>query len=275
MAIKRYKPTSSGRRQRTDLGRETITKDKPEKSLSKGIVGPVGRSKGKVSTRHRQRGAKKLYRQIDFKRDKRDIEATVKSIEYDPNRTANIALLCYKDGEKRYILAPQGLKVGDTVVAGESVEINLGNALPLSKIQVGTAVHNIELSPGYGGQLARSAGTHAVITAKEDKYVLVKLSSGEVRKILGDCYATLGSLSNPEWKNITIGKAGRKRYMGRRPETRGVAFSSPRDHPHGGAYKTSGVGLKHPKTPWGKPARGVKTRKKKKSSNRLIVKRRK
>jgi len=273
MAIKRYKPTSPGRRQRADVDTKDLSSERPLKSLTRGKGGPVGRSKGRVTVRHREVGEKKLYRQIDFKRDKDGIAGRVESIEYDPNRTANIALIVYPDGEKRYILAPEGLKVGDSVISGEKVEVKDGNAMPLKNIPVGVPIHNIELSPGRGGQLVRSAGASARITAKEDDYVHVRMPSGEIRKILGECRATLGQLSNVEHQAVKLGKAGRKRHMGIRPAVRGVAMH-PGAHPHGGGEGRSGVGMKSPKSPWGKRTLGKKTRKRK-HTDKFIVKRRK
>jgi large subunit ribosomal protein L2 len=246
---------------------------RPLKRLTTAKKGPVGRSKGRITVRHRSAGEKKLYRQIDFKRDKRDIKARVESLEYDPNRGADIALLVYEDGEKRYILAPEGLQIGDTVVAGEKVEIRTGNALPLKNIPVGIPIHNIELSPGRGGQLARGAGTVARIMAKEDDYVQVQLPSGEIHKILAAGYATLGQLSHPERKLARLGKAGRKRHLGIRPTVRGVAMH-PGAHPHGGGEGRSGIGMKSPKSPWGKRTLGKKTRRRK-HTDKYILKRRK
>lgn len=272
MAMKRYRPTSSGRRQRTDVVTEGLSKERPLKSLTKGKKGPVGRSKGRVTVRHREAGEKKLYRQIDFKRDKKEIEGRVASLEYDPNRTANIALIVYPDGEKRYILAPAGLKVGDAVVSGEKVEIRDGNAMPLKNIPIGFPIHNIELFPGRGGQLVRSAGVAARITAKEDDYVHLQMPSGEVRKILKECRATLGQVSKIEHAAVKLGKAGRKRHMGIRPAVRGVAMH-PAAHPHGGGEGRSGIGMKSPKSPWGKRTLGKKTRKRK-YTDKFIIKRR-
>jgi len=272
MAIRRYKPTSSGRRQRTDVDSSHLSKERPLKALARGKKGPVGRSRGRVTIRHREQGAKKLYRQIDFKRDKKDIEGKVASIEYDPNRTANIALIVYQDGEKRYILAPAGLKVGDTVVAGEKVELKDGNAMPLKNIPVGFPIHNLELFPGRGGQLVRSAGAAARITAKEDDYVHVQMPSKEVRKILAKCFATLGQVSKIEHAAIKFGKAGRKRHLGIRPTVRGVAMH-PGAHPHGGGEGRSGIGMKSPKSPWGKRTLGKKTRRRK-YTDKFIIRRR-
>lgn len=272
--IKSYKPTSPGTRFRKTLVVD-VDKKKPEKSLLKPLKGAVGRSKGRITTRHRQRGHKKHYRVVDFKRDKRDIPAKVAAIEYDPNRGPNIALLYYADGEKRYILAPENLKKGMTVVSGEEVEYSVGNALPLEKIPLGMPIHNIELSPGKGGQMVRGAGNSAVITAKEGNYVNIRLPSGEVKRVLKSCYATIGALSNADLRNINLGKAGRKRHLGRRPHTRGVAHSSPRDHPHGGSYKDTGIGMPSPKSPWGWKTRGKKTRRRKYTDKYIVKDRRK
>lgn len=277
MAIKTHKPTTATRRMRTDLDRSHLTDKKPEKQLTTHVRYQAGRKRGRISVRHKGGRAKRRYRLVDFVRDKHGVSATVAAIEYDPNRGADLALLHYHDGEKRYILAPDGLEVGATVEAGEKAGLQVGNALPLSRVPLGMPIHNIELRPGKGGQMVRGAGTGAVVTAKEDdgKYVQVRLPSKEIRRVLARCYATLGEIGNADLKNIKLGKAGRKRRLGIRPATRGVAYSSPRDHPHGGSYKTSGVGLKHPKTPWGKVARGVRTRRKKRWTNKFIVSRRK
>lgn len=229
---------------------------------------------GQISVRHQGGAEKRFLREIDFKRDKYDIPARVEAIEYDPNRTADVALLVYQDGERRYILAPNGLKVGDTVISGRNVDIKIGNALPLKNIPLGTVVHNIELKPGKGGQLVRGAGTGAVLLAKEEGMVTVKLPSGEQRKIPGDCFATIGQVGKEDWKARIIGKAGRKRHMGIRPTVRGTA-QHPASHPHGGGEGRSGIGMPSPKTPWGKKALGKKTRKRRKYSDKLIVKRRK
>ena len=274
MAIKTYKPTTNGRRGMSTLLNEEITTNKPEKSLLAKKTIKAGRNnQGKITVRHQGGGEKRKYRIIDFKRNKFDIEGTVATIEYDPNRSANIALINYKDGEKRYIIAPRGLKVGDKVVAGENVDIKTGNALPLKNIPEGTMVHNIELKPGKGGELARSAGASAQILGKEDKYVLVRLSSGEVRKVLGTCLATIGEVGNEDYSLVKIGKAGRTRHMGVRPTVRGSVMN-PNDHPHGGGEGRAPVGRSGPMTPWGKPALGYKTRKKK-ASDKYIVRRRK
>ncbi len=273
MGIRVYKPTSSARRFMSVLTFEEITKKAPEKSLTETLKKHSGRNaQGKITVRHQGGGNKVKYRVIDFKRDKKDIPAKVTAIEYDPNRSAFIALLTYADGEKRYILAPLDLKVGATVVAGEHADITPGNALPISSIPVGTLIHNIEIKPGRGGQLARSAGMAAQLMAKEGAYAQVRLPSGEVRKIPMNAYATIGTVGNTDHENVRIGKAGRQRHMGVRPSVRGVVMN-PCDHPHGGGEGKSPVGMPSPVTPWGKPALGYKTRKHKKYSNRLIVKR--
>ena len=273
MGIRVYKPTSSARRFMSVLTFEEITKKKPEKSLTEHIKKHSGRnSQGKITVRHQGGGNKKTYRIIDFKRNKKDIPAKVTAIEYDPNRSAFIALLTYADGEKRYILAPLDLKVGDKVVAGENVDIKPGNALPLRSIPVGTLIHNVEIKPGKGGQLVRSAGLSAQLMAKEGDFAQVRLPSGEVRRIPIDACATIGTVGNTDHENVRIGKAGRTRHMGVRPTVRGVVMN-PNDHPHGGGEGKSPVGMPAPVTPWGKPALGYKTRKHKKYSNRLIVKR--
>lgn len=267
--IKKYKPTSAGIRFRKTLVKD-VDKVRPEKSLVVPLKGPVGRGKGRISTRHRQRGAKKLYRIIDFKRNKLNITAKVASIQDDPNRGPNIALLHYIDGEKRYILAPEGLQKGMTVVSGPSSEFSVGNALPLENIPLGMEIHNVELNLHAGGVLARGAGGSAQILAKEGKYVNVKLPSGEVKKILGKCYATLGSLGNADRRNARAGKAGRKRHLGWRPAVRGVAIADPAEHPHGGSYKDNGIGMPSPKSPWGQKTRGFKTRRRKRSSYSIV-----
>ena len=276
MAIKNYKPTTPGLRKMSTLVNEEITKgNKPEKSLTVTAKKNSGRNnQGRITVRHKGGGVKRKYRIIDFKRNKLDIPGKVASIEYDPSRTANIALINYVDGEKRYILAPKNLKVGDQIIAGESADIKPGNALPIMNIPVGTLVHNIELRPGKGGEIARSAGTSAQILGRETDYVLVRLSSGEQRKVLGTCMATVGEVGNEDSSLVKIGKAGRKRHMGIRPTVRGSAMN-PNDHPHGGGEGRAPVGRKSPMTPWGKPALGYKTRKNKKSSTKLIVTRRK
>ena len=272
MGIRVYKPTSSARRFMSVLTFEELTKKKPEKSLTEHLKKHSGRnSQGKITVRHQGGGNKKTYRIIDFKRNKKDIPAKVTAIEYDPNRSAFIALLTYADGEKRYILAPLDLKVGDKVVAGENVDIKPGNALPLRSIPVGTLIHNVEIKPGKGGQLVRSAGMSAQLMAKEGAFAQVRLPSGEVRKIPMDACATIGTVGNTDHENVRVGKAGRTRHMGIRPTVRGVVMN-PCDHPHGGGEGKSPVGMPAPVTPWGKPALGYKTRKHKKYSNRLIVK---
>ncbi len=270
MAIKSFKPYSAGRRFMTVASFDEITKDKPEKSLTERLFSKGGRNQqGKLTVRHQGGGHKRLYRIIDFKRNKDNIPATVAAIEYDPNRSARIALLNYKDGEKRYILAPDGLKVGDTVVSGEQADIKVGNTLPLKSIPVGTLVHNIELKIGKGGQLVRSAGASAQLMAKEGEYALLRMPSGELRKVHVNCRATIGVVGNLEHENITLGKAGRSRWLGIRPENRGTAMN-PNDHPHGGGEGRSPVGRKNPVTKWGKCAMGAKTRRKK-ASDKLIV----
>lgn len=274
MGIKSYRPTTAGRRGATVSTFEEITKVTPEKTLTEPLKRSGGRNnQGRMTVRHRGGGHKRLYRVIDFKRNKDDVPAKVASIEYDPNRSANIALLHYLDGEKRYILAPQGLKVGNTVVSGSGSDIVVGNALPLVNIPVGTIVHNVELRPGAGGKIVRSAGASAQLMAKEGKYATLRMPSGEMRMVLINCRATIGQVGNVDQENINIGKAGRSRWFGIRPSVRGVAMN-PADHPHGGGEGRSPVG-RNPMTPWGKPALGVKTRKRKKASNHLIVKQRK
>ena len=273
MAIRVYKPTSPARRFMSVLTYEEITTTKPEKSLLEYKKKNAGRNKqGKITVRHQGGGNKIKYRVIDFKRNKLDIPAKVASIEYDPNRSAFIALLTYKDGEKRYILAPNGLKVGDTVVSGATADIIAGNALPVENIPVGTLIHNVEIKPGHGGQMARSAGMSAQLMAKENGYGLVRLPSGELRKVALNALATIGVVGNSDHENVRIGKAGRTRHMGIRPTVRGVVMN-PCDHPHGGGEGKSPVGMPAPVTPWGKVALGLKTRKHKKYSNKLIVKR--
>lgn len=273
MAIKRVNPTSAGRRFQTYPGFDEITKDKPERSLVKILKKSGGRNnRGRVTIRFRGGGQKRYYRIIDFKRDKDGVPAKVAAIEYDPNRSARIALLHYRDGEKRYILAPLNLNVGDMVMSGPESDIKPGNALPLANIPLGTHIHNIELKLGKGGQIVRSAGTYAQLMAKEDRYALVKLPSGEVRMVLLKCKATVGQIGNTEHENIHLGKAGRKRWMGRRPHVRGVAMN-PVDHPMGGGEGRSSGG-RHPCSPWGMPTKGYRTRKNKRT-DRYIVKRRK
>ncbi len=274
MGIKKLKPVTPGTRFRTNFTFEEITKETPEKSLVVSLKKSGGRNNlGRVTARHRGGGHKRKYRIIDFKRDKHGIPAKVFSIEYDPNRTCRIALLHYADGEKRYIIAPDGLKVGDTVMSGPGSEIKVGNALPLKEMPLGSFVHNVELKPGKGGQLGRSAGTSLQLMAREGDYAQLKMPSGEVRMVRSECYATYGVVGNAEHENISIGKAGRSRWLGIRPHTRGVAMN-PVDHPMGGGEgKTSGGG--HPVSPWGQKAKGLKTRKRKKQSNKFIIKRRK
>jgi len=274
VALKQFKPTSPGRRYFTVSTFEEITKTEPEKSLTTPVKRSGGRnSSGRLTMRHVGGGHKRAYRVIDFKRDKYDVPGKVAAIEYDPNRSARIALVSYADGEKRYILAPLGLQVGDSVISSVTADIKVGNALPLANIPVGTVVHNVELSPGKGGQMVRSAGAGAQLMAKEGKYATLRLPSGEMRNVLLTCQATIGQVGNIDHENISLGKAGRSRWLGIRPTTRGVVMN-PRDHPHGGGEGKSPVGRKHPCTPSGKPALGRKTRKKK-QSDALIVRRRK
>lgn len=274
MGIKKYSPTTPARRFMTASTFEEISKVEPEKSLVEPLKKTGGRnSYGRITVRHHGGGAKRKYRIIDFKRDKDGIKAKVATIEYDPNRTANIALLHYVDGEKRYIIAPHGLKAGDIVESGPNADIKPGNALPLSNIPVGTLIHNIELKPGKGGQLVRAAGNAAQLMAKEGDYAQVRLPSGEVRMIRLECKATVGQVGNIDHENVTVGKAGRKRWMGIRPTVRGVVMN-PVDHPHGGGEGKSPIGRPSPVTPWGKPTLGYKTRKKNKKSSKFIVKRR-
>jgi len=275
MAIRVYKPMTPGTRQRSVLTSEEITKSTPEKSLTVTKKKTSGRNnQGKITVRHRGGGVKRKYRLIDFKRRKDGITALVSAIEYDPNRSANIALLSYKDGEKAYIIAPKGLKVGDIVESGENADIKVGNALPIMNIPVGTVIHNIELRPGKGASLARSAGASAQILGREEKYVLIRLSSGETRKILGTCRATVGTVGNEDYGLVKVGKAGRTRHKGIRPTVRGSVMN-PNDHPHGGGEGRAPIGRSGPMTPWGKPALGYKTRKNKKESDKYIVTRRK
>ncbi len=273
MAIRNYKPTTPGRRKMSTLVNEEITTSTPQKSLLVSLKKNGGRNnQGKTTVRHHGGGAKRKYRLIDFKRNKFDIPGVVVSIEYDPNRTANIALINYKDGEKRYIIAPKNIKVGMEIVSGEKVDIKVGNALPIMNIPVGTMIHNIELRPGKGGELARSAGSSAQILGREDNYVMIRLSSGEQRKVLGTCMATIGEVGNEDAELVKLGKAGRSRHKGIRPTVRGSVMN-PNDHPHGGGEGRAPIGRKGPVTPWGKPALGYKTRKKK-ASDKLIVRRR-
>ena len=274
MGIKKYNPVTPGLRGMTVSTFEEITTSKPEKSLTVTLKKHSGRnSRGKITVRHRGGGTRNKYRIIDFKRNKDGIPGNVKTIEYDPNRSANIALIVYADGEKRYILAPEGLKVGNVIYSGSDADIQVGNALPIANIPIGTLIHNIELKPGKGGQLARSAGNGAQLMAKEGKYAQVRLPSGEVRKVLMNCRATIGEVGNEDHGNIQIGKAGRKRHMGIRPTVRGSVMN-PNDHPHGGGEGRTPIGRKSPVTPWGKPTLGYKTRKKNKASNQYIVKKR-
>ena len=273
MAIRNYKPTTPGRRKMSALVNEEITTSTPEKSLTVTLKKNSGRNnQGRITVRHQGGGVKRKYRIIDFKRNKVNVPGTVATIEYDPNRTANIALINYADGEKRYIIAPKGLEVGAVIESGENADIRVGNALPIMNIPVGTMIHNIELRPGKGGELARSAGTSAQILGREDDYVMIRLSSGEQRKVLGTCMATIGVVGNEDSSLVKIGKAGRSRHLGIRPTVRGSVMN-PNDHPHGGGEGRAPVGRKAPMTPWGKPALGLKTRKKK-QSDKFIVRRR-
>lgn len=273
MALKKYKPMTPGLRFRIDAVRVDLSKDEPERSLIKPLKKSGGRNNaGRVTAWQRGGGHKRKYRVIDFKRDKHDIPARVKSIEYDPNRSARIALLYYADGEKRYILAPDSLEAGDMVMAGETADVKPGNALPLAKIPLGMALHNIEIFPGKGGQVARGAGTYVQLLAKEGEHALLKMPSGEIRKFRLNCYATIGQVGNIDHNNVSLGKAGRKRWLGRRPHVRGVAMN-PIDHPMGGGEGRSSGG-RHPCSPWGQLSKGLKTRKKRKLSDKLIVKRR-
>ena len=275
MAIKTYKSMTNGTRGMSKLVNDEITTSTPEKSLVVTLKKSGGRNnQGKITLRHRGGGAKRKYRIIDFKRDKNDVIGTVATIEYDPNRTANIALIKYADGEKRYIIAPKGLKVGDKVESGIQTDIKIGNSLELGNIPEGTTVHNVELKPGKGGQIARTAGSSVQILGREGKYTLLRLTSGEVRKVLSVCRATIGEVGNADHELINIGKAGRKRHMGIKPTVRGSVMN-PNDHPHGGGEGRAPIGRKGPVTPWGKPTLGYKTRDKKKASDKLIVRRRK
>lgn len=268
--LKIYKPYISTTRFRKSLVRE-VTQKKSLKSLTVSNVGSAGRSNGRVSMRHQGGGARKRYRLVDFKRDKRNIPARVATIEYDPNRGPNIALLNYADGEKRYILAPEGLLVGATVMSGETAEPSVGNAMPLKNAPLGAQVHNVELNPGAGGILVRGAGGYAQVMAKEGDFVNLKLPSGEVKKISGRCYATIGALGNMDLRNVRLGKAGRNRHLGVRPAVRGVAMGNPKkDHPHAGSYKTTGIGMSSPKSPWGWKARGVRSRKRRHTDHTIV-----
>ena len=274
MAIKTFKSITNGTRNMSKLVNEEITSSTPEKSLLVTLKKNGGRNnQGRITLRHRGGGAKRKYRLIDFKRNKDGVVGTVASIEYDPNRTANIALINYADGEKRYIIAPKGLKVGDKVESGENADIKIGNCLPLANIPEGTVVHNVELKAGKGGQMARSAGSSVQILGREGRYTLLRLTSGEVRKVLSTCRATIGEVGNEDIELVNLGKAGRKRHMGIRPTVRGSVMN-PNDHPHGGGEGRAPIGRPGPCTPWGKPALGLKTRKKHKQSNKLIVRRR-
>ena len=274
MGIKTFNPYTPSRRAMTQLDNAEITKSTPEKSLTVSLNKTAGRNnQGKITVRHHGGGSRRKYRIIDFKRNKVDVPATVKSLEYDPNRTANIALICYADGEKSYIIAPNGLKVGDVLMNGENAEVKVGNCLPLSAIPVGTEIHNVELYPGKGGQLVRAAGNTAQLMAKEGKYATLRLPSGEMRLVPIVCRATIGTVGNVEHGLVNIGKAGRKRNMGIRPTVRGSVMN-PNDHPHGGGEGRAPVGRSGPCTPWGKPALGLKTRKKNKKSNKMIIRRR-
>ncbi|MGB3672460.1 MAG: 50S ribosomal protein L2 [Phormidesmis sp.] len=274
MGIRSYRPLTPGTRERTVSDFAAITTDKPEKSLTYSVHRPKGRNnRGVITCRHRGGGHKRLYREVDFKRNKHNIPAKVATVEYDPNRNARIALLHYADGEKRYILHPLGLEVGTTIISGEEAAFEVGNALPLHRIPLGTTVHNVELVAGKGGQMVRAAGAGAQLVAKEGGYVTLKLPSSEVRMVRRECYATIGQVGNIEHRNLTLGKAGRKRWSGRRPEVRGSVMN-PVDHPHGGGEGRAPIGRSGPVTPWGKPALGYKTRKKKKGSDALIVRRR-
>ncbi len=275
MAIRKYKPTTNGRRNMTSLDYAEITTNKPEKSLLAPVKRKGGRNnQGKITVRHHGGGHKRQYRIIDFKRNKDGIPGRVATIEYDPNRSANIALINYVDGEKRYILAPKGLVVGMEIVSGPEADIKVGNSLPLENIPMGSTIHNIEMKPGKGGQLVRSAGTSAQVLGREGKYVIVRLQSGEVRLILGVCRATIGEVGNEQHELVNIGKAGRSRWLGKRPTVRGSVMN-PNDHPHGGGEGRTPIGRKSPMSPWGKPTLGAKTRKKKNKSDKMIIRRRK
>ncbi len=273
--IKKYRPVTPGTRHRKVIVHKEVTVSKPHKALIESSKGTVGRNHGRISSRHREQGHKKAYRIIDFKRGKHDIVASVATIEYDPNRGPNIALLHYADGEKSYILAPEGIKVGSKLVSGEKVEVAVGNALPLQNIPLGVLVHNIEINPGHGGQMARGAGNSALIMAKEGNYVSLKLPSGEVKKVHGRCYATIGVLGNMDARLVVLGKAGINRHLGNRPHVRGVAMANPAKHPHAGSYNDKGVGMKFPKSPWGWNTRGKKTRSRSHTNKFLVKDRRK
>ena len=274
MAVRKYKATTNGRRNMSVLTYDELTGSAPEKSLLVSLSGKGGRNnKGQITVRHHGGGEKRKYRIIDFKRNKDNIPGKVATIEYDPNRSANIALINYVDGEKRYIIAPKDLEVGSVIMSGENVDIKVGNSLPLANIPVGTMVHNVELHPGHGGQLVRAAGASAQILGREERYVLLRLTSGEVRRVLANCRATVGTVGNIDYSLVNIGKAGRTRHMGIRPTVRGSVMN-PNDHPHGGGEGRQPIGRKSPMTPWGKIALGMKTRKTKNKSNDLIVRRR-
>lgn len=274
MAVKQFKPTSAGVRGMSKLDTADITTDQPHKPLLRKLKKHAGRNNyGRITTRHQGGGHKKHYRIIDFRRDKREIPGVISTVEYDPNRNVRISLVTYADGEKRYILKPEGVKVGDTIMAGPNAEIKPGNALPLKNIPLGSQVHNIELIPGKGGQMVRSAGGSAQLMAKEGEFATLRLPSSEMRMVRSDCYATLGTLSNADYKNMSFGKAGRKRYLGIRPTVRGSVMN-PVDHPHGGGEGRAPIGRATPVTPWGKPTLGYKTRKRKKASTKYIVRRR-
>lgn len=275
MAIKHYKPTTNGRRNMTSLDYKDLTKTKPERSLLEPLPKKAGRNaQGKITVRHKGGGHKRQYRVIDFKRNKDGVPGRIKTIEYDPNRSANIALVQYLDGEKRYILAPKGIEVGQEIMSGKDADIKLGNALELGDMPVGTTIHNIELKPGKGGQISRSAGTSAQLLGKEGKYAIVRLSSGEMRMILLTCRATVGSVGNEQHELVNVGKAGRSRWAGKRPTVRGSAMN-PNDHPHGGGEGRTGIGMPSPLSPWGKKTLGKKTRRNKKKSTKLIIRKRK
>ncbi|HJV47034.1 MAG TPA: 50S ribosomal protein L2 [Bacillota bacterium] len=275
MGIKKYKPTSPGRRQMTVSTFEEITTNQPEKSLLAPLSKRAGRNnQGKLTVRHQGGGHKRQYRIIDFKRNKDGIPGRVATIEYDPNRTANIALINYADGEKRYIIAPNGLKVGDVIESGVNADIKVGNALPLANMPVGTTIHNIELKPGKGGQMVRSAGSSAQLLGRDGDYAIIRLASGEIRKVRQECRATIGQVGNPDHELINVGKAGRNRWLGKRPTVRGSVMN-PVDHPHGGGEGRAPIGRKSPLSPWGKPTLGAKTRNNKKESSKYIIRRRK
>ena len=275
MGIKKYKPTSPGRRQMTVSTFEEITTNQPEKSLLAPLSKRAGRNnQGKLTVRHQGGGHKRQYRIIDFKRNKDGIPGRVATIEYDPNRTANIALINYADGEKRYIIAPNGLKVGDVIESGEAADIKVGNALPLANMPVGTTIHNIELKPGKGGQMVRSAGSSAQLLGRDGDYAIIRLASGEIRKVRQECRATIGQVGNLDHELINVGKAGRSRWLGKRPTVRGSVMN-PVDHPHGGGEGRAPIGRKSPLSPWGKPTLGAKTRNNKKESSKYIIRRRK